>query len=73
MSKLSTDQRKHLVMETNFLLYTLQCVSCRIRKRNIVCLPCGHLSLCKSCAQVMLTCGKKYCSYKTTRHIEVFM
>ena len=42
--------------ETNFLFFKSKCVICFTNERNIVTLPCSHLSLCEFCSKKVDKC-----------------
>ena len=49
-------QRNDLVNETRRLHINSKCFRCRKNDRGIVCLPCSHFSLCKTCAMTASQC-----------------
>ena len=53
---------EELKIETMALLYLTKCLHCHERDRNVVTLPCSHLTLCMACAPLVKLCPKKECN-----------
>ena len=65
--------REALQKETNNLLVTRLCLVCREAERNIVCLPCSHLSLCHRCSPKTLRCPYSMCDSLISHQILTFL
>ena len=52
------EKLQSLRRETNFLYFKSKCVICFFNVRNIVTLPCSHLSLCEHCSYKMDKCPR---------------
>ena len=54
--QLENENLQSLRRETKFLYFKSKCVICFTNVRNIVTLPCSHLSLCENCSNKMDKC-----------------
>ena len=54
--QLENEKLQSLRRETKFLYFKSKCVICFTNVRNIVTLPCSHLSLCEDCSNKMDKC-----------------
>ena len=62
-----------LKTETAALLYTKTCLHCLENDRNIVTLPCSHLTLCITCASSVSKCPRPDCKKIIERKIIIYM
>lgn len=62
-----------LMQETSMLLSGSLCINCRLDKREILCLPCCHFSLCRKCRKTVVKCPWKDCDESILDTIPVFL
>ena len=66
-------RQQSLREETLQLYFQSQCLCCREKERNIVCLPCSHLTLCARCATMTSHCPAAECHEKIKDTIVAFL
>ena len=59
--KSSSDLANELLKETQHLHVMVHCLTCRLEKRNVLLLPCCHLSICSNCVKHVKSCPMKDC------------
>ena len=62
-----------LLEETKFYYRQSICLRCDSRKRNVVCLPCCHLTLCSFCSVIASRCYRPDCKVPIESTIETFI
>uniref|UniRef100_A0A1I8FFG7 RING-type domain-containing protein n=1 Tax=Macrostomum lignano TaxID=282301 RepID=A0A1I8FFG7_9PLAT len=50
-----------------------RCRQCNTRDVEIVCLPCGHLSLCMQCSRTARTCPAINCGQNADNFVRAFV
>ena len=70
-----TERLKQLSLrrETEQLYHQSKCLRCHTRDRDIVCLPCSHLSLCRQCALCVTTCPMMDCNELIVRTVIIYL
>ena len=55
------------------LLYSKTCLHCHAKDRNVVTLPCSHLTLCLSCVPSVTVCPRDDCNMSIETTVNVYM
>ena len=61
-----------LKSETVLLLYMRRCLCCHKNDRNIVTLPCSHLTHCLTCSPSVSVCPNDECKMTIERKIPIY-